>query len=157
MKKSNVRINIGVDADGGVTVSAVPEEVKNKIPRPGDSIYVIEPYPVIDPEDVDDEEIFAEDIKLKPVMGYSYNASMVKSSVLNDELTEVLVNGDYRIPLYKGEGNPDKKIMVFTEEEKAIDKFRTLMNISVAEVDRRITLNQNIKANLKESLEKLYH
>lgn len=156
-KKGEVNIKVDVNEDGDVKVTVIPDEVKNKIPRPGDSIYIIEPYPVVDPEDVDGVEILEDDVKGPQILGYSYAPVMVRGSVLTEDNEAVMINGDYRIPLYKNSGESGKKMIVETNEEKAIEKFRTLMNVSLDEVKRRKNLYDNIQANLKESLEKLFH
>lgn len=157
MKKVNVKVSrSGNSDDVSVSVKVMPEDVKSRIPRPGDSIYIIEPYPVVDPSDVDDVEIFEEDIKLKPVMGYSYTPIMVMASVLNTDMDEVLVNGDYKIPLYKNSGS-DKKMLTFGNEEEALETFKTLTTASIKEATRREELNRKIKENLKECLNELFH
>jgi len=161
LSKKDVDIRIVTDDDNNETVkikvTVLPEDVLEKIPRPGESIYLIKPYPVVDPEDVDGEEIHEEDIKLKPIMGYSYAPVMVKGSVLNDEMDEVMVNGDYKISLYKDGGDTNKKLIVLKNEEEAVRKFKTLMTASINEAERRETLNTNIKNNLRESLTEMFH
>jgi len=128
----------------------IPEEAKSRIPRPGDSIYIIEPYPA---DDEDDEN----ESKEKAIMGYSYAGVMAKSVVLSDELDEVLVNGDYKIPLYKNAGEFNKRTLTFGNEEEAIDKYRTLMTTSIKEAKRRKDKNANIQSYLEEALEKMHH
>jgi hypothetical protein len=155
--KNKSKINIKVDTElGTVEVNSIPEEVMNKVPVPGKHIYVIEPYVQIDLEDVDGIEILEEDVKGKQILGYSYDSVFVKASVLSDDLRSCMVNGDYNIPLYK-DSDTDRKIMVFTSEEKAIEKFQALMNVQTEETKRRIALYNHIKDNLEESTKKLYH
>ena len=157
MSREKFKVKVNVNEEGNVDVRVISAEAKDRIPRPGDSLYIIQPYPVIDPEDVDDDEIHEEDIKLKPIMGYSYTTTMVKASVLNDELDECTVNGDYKILLYKNAGDPNKKLIVCTSEEEAVDKFKTLMTVSVNEASRRRKLYENIQSNLEESRDKIFH
>jgi hypothetical protein len=157
MKTKGNRINIKVDTEQGtVEVNSIPEEIMNKVPVPGKHIFVIEPYTEIDPEDVDGSEIVEDDVKGKQILGYSYDSVFVKASVLSDDLRSCMVNGDYNIPLYK-DSDTDRKIMVFTNEEKAIEKFVALMDVQIAETNRRIKLYNHIKDNLEESKKKLYH
>jgi predicted transcriptional regulator len=155
--KNKSRINIKVDTENGnVELNVLPEDIKNKVPRPGEHIYVITPYTAIEPDDVDGVEILEEDVKGKQIEGYSYDSVFVKASVLSDDMRTVLVNGDYLIPLYK-DSDTNRKVMVFSNEEKAIEKFQALMNVSVVEADRRISLYNHIKDNLEEARKKLYH
>lgn len=156
MSKKEFKVKVSVNAEGDVNIKLTDEE-RNRIPRPGDSLYIIQPYPQIDPEDIDGNEITEDDVKGKQIMGYSYDSTMVKASVLSDELDEVIVNGDYRIPLKRNTLDPNKKLMVFTNEEDAKDKYRTLMTVSLNETKRRIELYNNIQNNIQESLEKMYH
>lgn len=155
--KNKTKVNIRVNTENGaVDVNVIPDEIKTKVPRPGDLIYVIEPYPMIDPDDADGVEILEEDVKGKQINGHSYDSVFVKASVLSDDMRSCMVNGDYNIPLYK-DSDGDRKIMIFTNEEKAIEKFRALMNVSMVEAKRRKELYKHIEDNLEESINKLYH
>lgn len=154
--KGNVTVNVTVK-EGNEGSSKLSKDVRDKIPRPGDSIYIMEPYNVVAAEDVDDEEITEDDLKSKPITGWSYAALMVMASVLSEGLDSVLINGDYNIPLYKDSIDSKKKMLVFTDEAKAEEAFHTLMAASLKETERRIKLNENIKRNLEESKEKLFH
>ena len=159
-KKADLGIRIETNKDETDKFS-LPQEILDKVPRPGESIFIIEQYPVITEDMVGDNfdgvEILEEDIKVKPPMGYSYNPLMVKASILNDDLDECTVNGDYKIPLYKNSGESSKKILTFTNEDEALDKYRTLMNVSIKEADRREKVNAKVKEYLKEAVEKLHH
>ena len=159
MKKKSINIRVDTDNEDKVEVkiNSIPEDVMKNIPRPGESIYIIEPYPGIDPEDVDGVEILEEDIKVKPIMGYSYAPIMVKGSVLADDLESVMVNGDYKIPLYKNSNNASSKIIALTNEEEALNKYRALMTISIKEATRREKLQKELKEYLEEALEKVHH
>lgn len=128
----------------------ISEDAKDRIPRPGDSIYVIEPYPVDDDNDPDEP-------KEKVIMGYSYAGVMAKSVVLTDELDEVIVNGDYRIPLYKNAGEFNRKNMTFSKEEEAMEKYRTLMNASIKEAKRRRDRAVKVHDYLEEAMERMHH
>jgi hypothetical protein len=154
--KGKVTVNVTVK-ENGESSSKLPSDILGKIPRPGESIFIMEPYNVVDLDDVDGDEITEDDLKGKAIIGYSYAAVMVMASVLADDLQSVLINGDYNIPLYKDSLDSKKRLLVFANEEKAEDAFHTLMASSLREVERRIKLNENIKKNLEESKEKLFH
>jgi hypothetical protein len=152
MSKERVKVTVNGDEETGeVNVKiTLTEEAKKRIPTPGQSIYVIEPYPVDDDEDENES-------KEKPVMGYSYAGVLAKAVVLNDELDEVTVNGDYRISLYKDTTESNKRLIVCSNEDEAIDKYRTLMNASIKESKRRMEKAIKIHDYLEEQLEKMHH
>jgi hypothetical protein len=150
-KRDQMNINIKVDDENEVKIT-LSEEEKSRIPRPGESIYVVEPYPVDDDEDENDQE----DVKQKPILAYSYTGVMAKSVVLSDDLDEVRVNGDYVISLKK-ESSSSRKLMVFSSEEEALDKYRALMSVSVKEAGRRLKKAQKIADYLEEALDKNHH
>lgn len=152
MSKERVKVTVNGDEETGeVNVKiTLTEEAKKRIPTPGQSIYVIEPYPVDDEEDENES-------KEKPVMGYSYAGVLAKAVVLNDELDEVTVNGDYRISLYKDTTESNKRLIVCSNEDEAIDKYRTLMNASIKESKRRMEKAIKIHDYLEEQLEKMHH
>ena len=157
MSKNKLHVDVSVDDEKGEVKITLSDEAKSRIPRPGESIYIVAPYPVVSSDDVDDEEITSDDVKENLPEAYSYAGTMVKSSVLNDECDEVLVNGDYRIPLYKDRESSRKRLLIFTNETEARDKFRTLMGISIKEATRRVKLAENIQQYLEEALEKMHH
>lgn len=152
MSKERVKVTVNGDEETGeVNVKiTLTEEAKKRIPTPGQSIYVIEPYPVDDEEDENES-------KEKPVMGYSYAGVLAKAVVLNDDLDEVTVNGDYRIPLYKDTTDSNKRLIVCSNEDEAIGKYRTLMNASIKEAKRRTEKAIKIQDYLEEQLEKMHH
>jgi hypothetical protein len=154
MSKERVKVTINSnEEEGDVNVKiTLTDEAKSRIPTPGQSIYVIEPYPV---DDEDDEN----ESKEKVVMGFSYAGILAKAVVLNDDLDEVTVNGDYRIPLYKDttDSGSGKRLIVCSNENEAIDKYRTLMNASIKEAKRRMEKAVKIHDYLEEQLEKMHH
>jgi len=154
MSKERVKVIVNSnEEEGDVNVKiTLTDEAKSRIPTPGQSIYVIEPYPV---DDEDDEN----ESKEKVVMGFSYAGILAKAVVLNDDLDEVTVNGDYRIPLYKDttDSGSGKRLIVCSNENEAMDKYRTLMNASIKEAKRRMEKAVKIHDYLEEQLEKMHH
>lgn len=153
MSKERVKVTVNGDEETGeVNVKiTLTDEAKSRIPTPGQSIFVIEPYPVDDDEEENES-------KEKPVMGYSYAGVLAKAVVLNDDLDEVTVNGDYRIPLYKDTNiDSGKRLIVCSNEDEALDKYRTLMNASIKEAKRRMEKAIKIHDYLEEQLEKMHH
>ena len=144
----NVRVNEESENDSATVKITISDEAKARIPRPGDAIYIVEPYPVDEDEDPTKEET---------ILGYSYDNVMVKGSVLTDELDEVIVNGEYRIPLYKTNKDSRKRSMIFATEEEAMEKYRTLMSVSVKEAKLRMEKAEKTYDYLKEALEKMHH
>ena len=67
------------------------------------------------------------------------------------------VNGDYRSPLYKDTTDSNKRLIVCSNEDEAIDKYRTLMNASIKESKRRMEKAIKIHDYLEEQLEKMHH
>jgi hypothetical protein len=148
MKKDELKVNVKIDEDGDVKVT-IAEEAKNKIPRVGDSIFVIEPYNA-------DDDAEEDDFHEKPIKAYSYAPVFVKGTILNDEADEVLVNGDYRIPLYK-DTEVNRKLLVYTNEEKALEKWTTLMTTSLHEAERRTEKAKAVEGYVREALKKVNH
>jgi hypothetical protein len=157
MSKDKMNVKVTLDEEKGEVKVTITDEEKNKIPRVGDALYIVAPYPVIDKDDVDDEEIFEEDVKEKPIQAYSYDSVMVKATVLTEECDAVRVNGDYLIPLREDSNVPRKRLLIFTNESEARDKFRTLMNLSIKEASRREKLATKTKEYLETALEKMHH
>jgi hypothetical protein len=147
MSKDKLKINITVDNEGDSS-STMTEEILDRIPRVGKSIYIVAPYPADD--DVEDE-------KEKQVMAYSYTAVVAKAVILNDQNDEVTINGDYRIPLYKDVDALNRKLMVFGSEEEARDKWHTLMTVSLKEAERRAKKANQIEDYIREAIEKMHH
>jgi len=159
--KSNVNIDVNVNDEGEVKITFTDEE-RNRIPRVGDSIYLIKPYPIVTDDMVGDVlngiKILEEDVREDTPEAYSYDSLMVKATVLSDELDSVKVNGDYDIPINKnGEISKKRKLLVFTNETEARDKFRALMTVSIKEAERRVKLAENVRNYLDEALEKMHH
>jgi hypothetical protein len=150
MKRDQINVNVKVNDDGDVKVTIAEEAFKN-MPVVGRSIYVVEPYNADDDEDENDSP------KEKPIKAYSFAPIFVKSTVLNDEADEVLVNGDYRIPLYKDTTETNKRQLVFNNEDVAYEKWETLMTASLKEAERRTKRAQNIEEYVREALEKVHH
>jgi hypothetical protein len=161
MKKNSLNVKVSLDEEKGEVKVTISEEAKSKIPRPGESIYVITPYPIVTADMVGEDlgdgfEVTEEDVKEDLPEAYSYDSVMVRGSVLTEDCEEVMINGgDYKIPLY--EKSSRKKQLVFNNENEARDKFRTLMNVSVKETARREALHKTLKVYLEESLEKMHH
>lgn len=153
MAKEKLNVNVTVDEEGEVKVTLTDEQ-KSRIPRPGESIYVVEPYPV---DDEDEETIGLDDVRERPIMAYSFDSLMAKAVVLSDDLDSVKVNGDFVIYLNKRVTESTKKQMIFSNEEDAKNKYLTLMNISVKENDRRLKKAEDIKQYLETALEKMHH
>lgn len=151
MSEKKVKVNIRLDDEGEVKFT-MAEEALDRIPRVGKSIFIVEPYPADD--DVEEEQEF---VREKPIMAYSYTPVVAKAVVLNDENDEVTVNGDYRIPLYKDVQDTNRKLMVFGNEEEALDKWRTLMSVSAKEAERRAKKAKAIEDYIKEAIEKVHH
>ena len=147
MSKDKSKINITVDNEGGSSFT-MAEEALDRIPRVGKSIFIVAPYPADDDED---------DEKEKQIMAYSYTGVVAKAVILNDQNDEVTVNGDYRIPLYKDVQDTNRKLMVFSSEEEAKDKWRTLMTVSLKEAERRANKAKQIEDYVREALEKMHH
>jgi hypothetical protein len=150
MGKRDLKMNVTVDGDDvKLTIS---EEVRNKIPRVGDSIYVIKPYPVDD----DDEDKHGK-IKEDAILAYSYAGKVVKTTALNDEADAVTINGDFQLPLNSDMTIQTNKLMVFTKEEDAKEKFRTLMNSSVEAARELQEKYESTVKYLEEAIEKVHH
>jgi|GEM_PF-4803284 len=155
MKKA-VRINADLE-EGTITVS-LSDEQKSRIPTPGSSIYVIQPYPVDDDEDDVDGIPTRNTIKEAPILAYSYDSVFVKASVLNDDMDVVTVNGDYKIPLVKNTSEyAERKMIVLSNEDEAKSKWRTLMNTSLKEAIRRREIAVKIENYLQTALEEEHH
>jgi hypothetical protein len=155
--KGNVTVNVTVK-EGNESTSKLSKDLLDRVVKPGKSIFIMQPYNSIDPDDVDGEEIVEDDLKSKPIVGWSYAAIMVMASVLSDDLKYNILNGDYKIPLMESDNeSTNKRLLVFTDEAKAEAAFDTLMTVSLTEVERREKILENIKRNLKEAKEKLFH
>lgn len=150
MSKKDFRVNI--KADGNEVRISLSDEQRSRIPRAGDAMFVVSPYPA-DDEDEDDHE----KIKENAIVGYSYTEKVVRATALNDDATEVTVNGDFHFKLDENMTIKNGKNMVFMKEEDALDKYRSLMNASIDEAERRETKNRNIKTFLKTALEEIHH
>jgi hypothetical protein len=143
MKEKTAKVEITIN---------LTEEQKNLIPRPGDVVHIVQPY------NVDDEPESSPRPKEKPTVAYSYNDVPVKASVLSDDLDEVLVNGDFRIPLTNRSIKNDKtKIMVFTSETEARSAYRDLMNISIELAKERLEYEKQMLEYLEGALEENAH
>lgn len=153
--KFNVDLKVSNDEEGEVRIT-ISDEKKDLIPRPGESIFVVEPYPV-DDEDVVTGSERLKDIKERPIMGYSFTGLMAKAVVLSDDLETVTINGDFQIPLVKKFTESPRKQMIFTKEVDARDTYRTLMNASIKEAARRLKKAEDIKEYLETALEKMHH
>jgi hypothetical protein len=155
MSKEKVNVKVEVDDETGDVNITLTDEKKSRIPRPGDSIYIVEPYPV-DDDDEDAVETYG-DVKEKPILAYSYTGLLAKAVVLSDDLDSVKINGDFEIPLTKRMIESSKKQLIFTNEDEARDKYKTLMTISIKEATRRLRKAENIKEYLETALEKMHH
>lgn len=151
MKKDQVNIRLEGDVLEGAEIKVnFSDEAKNRIPRVGDEIFLISPYPVDD----EDDEFTA---KEKPVMGYSYTGVMVKSTVLSDDCEEVLVNGDFKLSVNKPVSESNKKLIVCAHEEEAKDKYVSLMNASIERANGYFRRAKDILDSLEESKAKMHH
>jgi hypothetical protein len=155
MKKNRIDLNV-IDEKLVITIS---EELRNRIPRPGDKIHVIQSYPAND-DDEDDEG----NVRDEAILAYSYGEKMVMSSVLSEDMETVLVNGDYKFKLNEDMTLKQGKLLVFTKESDAREKFKSLMNASIAEtkrlqkaVKKQVEDLENTLNYLTEQLEKDHH
>jgi hypothetical protein len=151
--KVTVKINDKKGKIGGKNL--IPDDILKKIPRPGESIFIVSPYPVDDNDDLEEDEFLPR--KEKTIVAYSYEPVMVKASVLNDSFDEVLVNGDYNIPLYKNNLDSSKKVLIFTNEEEAEDKWLALTTASIKIAERYTKRANYILDYLKTSKKELHH
>lgn len=108
------------------------EEIRKLIPRPGDYVYVVQPY---DPDD--DSESTPDRIEEDAIVAYSIEDRLVTGSVLTPEMDFILINGDFRLPLAREMKLVKKNIMVYTREDEAYNKWQSLMNVSLNEAKRR--------------------
>lgn len=150
--KVTVKIN---DKKGKAGKQLLPDDILKKIPRPGESIFIVSPYPVDDNDDLEEDEFLPR--KEKTIVAYSYEPVMVKASVLNDSFDEILVNGDYNIPLYKNNLDSSKKVLIFTNEEEAEDKWLALTTASIKIAERYAKRANYILDYLKTSKKELHH
>jgi len=165
MSKKNLKLSIEANEEGVVEIKLTEEE-KAKIPRVGETVYLIQEYDIVDesmvgnPVDDEDEDlglIKEEDLKEKLPKAYSFKAMMVESTALNEERDAVRINGDYVIPLREDGTMSKKRLMVFANEDKARDKYRTLTTVSLKEATRRTALNASVKSYIESALERLHH
>jgi len=163
-KATNIKIEItGKDTNKVKKPKALPDHVMDLIPKPGESIYIVRPYPVIDPADIgtidskSGVKITEDDVKIFPMFAYSYTPVMVKASVLTDDLEQCIVNGDHTIDLTGDLGRKEKKVLVIYDEDEAMKKFKALMAVSVKECERRAKLLERTQNYLTEALEEIHH
>jgi len=149
MKKNDASVHVEVSIN-------LTEEEKLLIPRPGEIVYVIQPYCVDDSEE--ENETKERNPKLVPILGYSYTKVPVKSSVLTDELDEVRVNGDFRIPLKRKFSPSDRmRTRVFVSESEAKEEYKTLMEAQIRVAKERFDKARNDYEYLVEALEEGNH
>jgi len=93
-KKETVEVQVEIDEkEEEINVKlSISEETLQNIPRVGQSMYVIRPYPTHDDEDLDERGKIKEDA----ILAYSYNKQMVSSTALSDDHEELIINGDFR-------------------------------------------------------------
>lgn len=151
MSKNKVNVHLeGEELEGAEVKITISDEDKENIPRVGDEIHVISPYPV----DEEDDEFT---IKEKPIQGYGFASVMVKSTVLTDDLEEVLVNGDYRLPLRKKNVDNNRKLIVCVSEQEAKEKFDALSDVSIERAKGYFKRFKEIIDYLEEAKEKVHH
>ena len=151
MSKKDLKVKIGLNEDDEVKIS-ISEELQQRIPRVGDKMFLIQPYPVDD----DDEDERGK-VKENAIMGYSYAKRQVRATSLPDEGDSVLINGEFKVPLNENMTIQTSKLMLFTKEEDAKEKYRSLMNASIEEAkERRDKYNKTVDY-LEEALEKEHH
>lgn len=143
-EKVNIRVNI---SNGEAT--RMPDDLLERVPKAGSYIQVVQPFPC------DEDDVEADEGKESVIMQYAYENIFVKTTAISDDLDEVTINGDYRLPL-KGDLT-NKKVMVFSDESLAIDKWRTLMNSSLKVIEKRLKKYENMKSNVAEALEQKFH
>lgn len=150
MSKKNFDLNI--KSDGNEIKVSFSDEQRSRIPRAGDAMFVISPYPV-DDEDEDEKE----KVKEGAILGYSYTEKVVRTTALNDDNTVVTVNGDFHFKVDEEMTIKNGKNMVFTNEQNALNKYRTLMNSSIEESERREEKYRKTTGFLKTALEEVHH
>ena len=151
MSKKNLNVKAEITDEGNVTLT-ISEETRARIPRVGDTMYIIKPYP-FDDDDEDDNGKVKEDA----IMAFSYAKRMIKSTLIDDEGENVLVNGDFKLPLNDGMTIQTNKLMVFTKEEDAKNKFESLMNASIKAAKEFKEKYTKIELYLNEAVEKNHH
>lgn len=152
MAKEKARVQIGLSVEGDEIKLNISEEVRQRIPRAGDALHVIQPYPV----DEDDQDENGK-VRKNAIMAYSYKRRTVKTTALNDEADHILINGDFNIPLNEDMTLQNEKLMVFTKEEDAKEKYRSLMNSSLRAAKELKEKYDNTVTYLETALEEEHH
>jgi len=143
------KLNIKVTDDGDIKLT-ISEEVQRGIPRCGDIMYSIQPYPA------DDEDRLADDeIKEGAILAYSYSKSMIKATALTDDGEQLIINGDIYLPLKKDMSLRKKNLMVFTKEEDAMDQWKTLTTTSLNAAEELATQLKKAQDKVENSIEYL--
>jgi hypothetical protein len=100
----------------------LPVGILGKIPRPGESIYIVDKYPVNDDEDASKEST---------ICAYSLAPVLVMSSSLSEDLKKVFVNADIELSLVRKSSFRDDSREIFADEAEAYDRWKELMEASL--------------------------
>lgn len=98
------------------------KEQLNRIPRPGESIFLVDRYPVNDDEDASRQET---------ICAYSIAPVLVMSASLAEDMKRVYVNADIELSLVKKSSLRDDGREIFANEDEAYERWEELMDASL--------------------------
>ena len=150
-EEKNVTVKVSVNEETGKVSAKISKDIVSQIPRPGESLHVIRPYPADDDDEVNGK------IKTDAILGWSYNEQMIRSVAITEDNDKVIINGDHFIPLTSDMRLNTEKIKIFTKEDDAVKEYTELMNASINEARRRKEKYTAIQGFLENSLEKNFH
>jgi hypothetical protein len=150
MGKQKFNVDLSVDKDE-IKIS-LSDEQRSRIPRVGDAMFVVSPY-TPDDDDTSDSGKIKEDA----IVAYSYSKKVVRTTALNDDADAVTVNGDFHFKLDENMTIKNGKNLVFTNEEQALDKYRSLMNSSIEEAKFRRDKYVKTVEYLETALDEVHH
>ena len=153
-KKVSATIESAVDGEVRIILSV---DQKKRVPVVGEDVIILEPYPVDDEDDMSD--FIRKEVKERPILGWSYNKVMTKTTALSDDGETVVVNGELSVSLTeKPTRLADKaRRIVINSEEEAKEMYTSLMNSSIREAERRLKKAEEIKNYLAVALEENFH
>jgi len=119
------------------------KEMLAKIPRPGESIHVVDKYPVDDDEDP---------AKKSTICAYSLTPITVMSSSLSEDLKKVYVNADIELSLVRKPSFAEDSKEIFADEDEAYKRWEELMEASLEVADEYVKSFTEKRNFVKEAL-----